>query len=72
MVCPPLGAWRLAEGWKDCELRMVPASGHALSEPMIAAELGGRPWHFAYPNGGPGGFDGRDVATVVAAGFSTP
>ena len=42
------------------------------SRDRIAAELGGRPWHFAYPNGGPAGFDGRDVATVVAAGFSTP
>ncbi|MCZ0962907.1 prolyl aminopeptidase [Paracoccus benzoatiresistens] len=39
MVCPPLSAWRLAEGWKRCELRLVPASGHALSEPRISAEL---------------------------------
>ncbi len=39
MVCPPLSAWRLAEGWKRCELRLVPASGHALSEPRITAEL---------------------------------
>lgn len=39
MVCPPLSAWRLAEGWRDCELRLVPASGHALSEPRITAEL---------------------------------
>ena len=39
MVCPPLSAWRLAEGWDGCHLRLVPASGHALSEPRIAAEL---------------------------------
>lgn len=39
MVCPPVSAWRLAEGWRACELRLIPASGHALSEPRIAAEL---------------------------------
>lgn len=39
MVCPPLSAWRLADGWKGCDLRMIPASGHALSEPRISAEL---------------------------------
>ena len=39
MVCPPLSAWRLAEGWEGCDLRLIPASGHALSEPRISAEL---------------------------------
>lgn len=39
MVCPPASAWALAEGWDRAELRLVPASGHALSEPRIAAEL---------------------------------
>ncbi|MDO5648738.1 prolyl aminopeptidase [Paracoccus sp. (in: a-proteobacteria)] len=39
MVCPPDSAWRLAQGWDRAELRIVPASGHALSEPAIAAEL---------------------------------
>ncbi|TKW66724.1 MAG: prolyl aminopeptidase [Paracoccus denitrificans] len=39
MVCPPEAAWALAEGWHNCRLRMVPSSGHALSEPRIAAEL---------------------------------
>lgn len=39
MVCPPQSAWDLAQGWPGCDLRMVPASGHALSEPLIAAEL---------------------------------
>ncbi|HRO15991.1 MAG TPA: prolyl aminopeptidase [Paracoccus sp. (in: a-proteobacteria)] len=39
MVCPPVSAHELARGWDRCELRMIPASGHALSEPRIAAEL---------------------------------
>ena len=39
MVCPPKAAWDLADGWARCDLRMVPASGHAMSEPRIAAEL---------------------------------
>lgn len=39
MVCPPVSAWRLAEGWKRADLSMVPVAGHALSEPGIAAEL---------------------------------
>jgi proline iminopeptidase len=39
MICPPLAAYRLAEGWDACELRMVPMAGHALSEPGISAEL---------------------------------
>lgn len=39
MVCPPASAWDLATGWDRAQLRMIPASGHALSEPRIAAEL---------------------------------
>lgn len=39
MICPPAGAFRLAQGWARAELTMVPAAGHALSEPRIAAEL---------------------------------
>ncbi|WBU56406.1 prolyl aminopeptidase [Paracoccus sediminicola] len=39
MVCPPINAWRLADGWRGCDLRLIPGSGHALSEPRIAAEL---------------------------------
>lgn len=39
MVCPPLSAYELAQGWEKCDLRLVPASGHALSEPRISAEL---------------------------------
>lgn len=39
MVCPPLTAWELAQGWPGCDLRLIPASGHALSEPRISAAL---------------------------------
>ncbi|WP_299358704.1 prolyl aminopeptidase [uncultured Paracoccus sp.] len=39
MVCPPKAAHELAKGWPRCDLRMVPASGHALNEPRIMAEL---------------------------------
>ncbi|GHC50342.1 prolyl aminopeptidase [Neogemmobacter tilapiae] len=39
MVCPPISAWKLAQGWGKCDLRMVGLSGHALSEPAITAEL---------------------------------
>lgn len=39
MICPPVSAWRLAEGWDLCHLRMVPIAGHALSEPGISEGL---------------------------------
>ncbi|MCX8508857.1 MAG: prolyl aminopeptidase [Rhodobacteraceae bacterium] len=39
MICPPLSAWRLADGWARADLRMVPGAGHALSETGITAEL---------------------------------
>jgi proline iminopeptidase len=39
MICPPISAWRLAQGWRRADLRMVPLAGHALSEPGISAEL---------------------------------
>ncbi|SDD43592.1 proline iminopeptidase [Paracoccus isoporae] len=39
MVCPPVSAHALAEGWRGARLRLIPGSGHALSEPLIAAEL---------------------------------
>jgi proline iminopeptidase len=39
MICPPLAAWRLADGWPRAELKLVPLAGHALSEPGISAEL---------------------------------
>lgn len=39
MICPPVSAWMLAQHWKRSELRMIPAAGHALSEPGISTEL---------------------------------
>lgn len=39
MICPPAAAWRLAQGWRRCDLRMVGMAGHALSEPGISAGL---------------------------------
>lgn len=39
MICPPVSAWRLAEGWPRGVLRVVPRAGHALSEPGITREL---------------------------------
>ena len=39
MICPPDSAYRLAEAWDNCELKMVRNAGHALSEPGISAEL---------------------------------
>ena len=39
MICPPVSAWKLSDGWEKCTLRMIPMAGHALSEPGISAEL---------------------------------
>ncbi|QCP86932.1 prolyl aminopeptidase [Cereibacter sphaeroides] len=39
MICPPVSAWKLAQGWEKADLRIVPFAGHALSEPGISAEL---------------------------------
>lgn len=39
MICPPLAAWQLADGWDRCDLRMIPLAGHALSEPGISEAL---------------------------------
>jgi len=39
MICPPVAAHSLADGWARANLRMVPLAGHALSEPGITAEL---------------------------------
>lgn len=41
MICPPARAYALARGWGKARLVMVPAAGHALSEPAITAELVG-------------------------------
>ncbi len=39
MICPPVSAWKLAEGWDHCHLNLVSLAGHALSEPGISAAL---------------------------------
>ncbi|KZY51430.1 prolyl aminopeptidase [Sulfitobacter sp. KE29] len=39
MICPPAGAYALAERWPNADLRMIRDAGHALSEPGISAEL---------------------------------
>lgn len=39
MICPPAAAWRLAQGWGKCDLRLIPLAGHALSEPGISEAL---------------------------------
>lgn len=39
MICPPVSAWKLAQGWRRAKLHMIPAAGHALSESGISAEL---------------------------------
>jgi proline iminopeptidase len=41
MICPPVSAYRLAEGWKNCDLKIIPLAGHALSEPGISEALVG-------------------------------
>jgi proline iminopeptidase len=39
MICPPISAWKLVEGWDKADLRLVPLAGHALSEPGISEAL---------------------------------
>ncbi|TFL18411.1 prolyl aminopeptidase [Jannaschia formosa] len=39
MICPPLSAQLLADGWQGAALHMVPFAGHALSEPGISDQL---------------------------------
>ena len=39
MICPPVTAWKLAQGWPRARLRMIPVAGHALSERGISEEL---------------------------------
>lgn len=39
LICPPDAAYRLHKGWRDSRLHMIPAAGHALTEPGISAEL---------------------------------
>ena len=39
MLCPPKTAYKLAQHWPDAELRIVPCSGHAISETKIKTTL---------------------------------
>ncbi|WGH77264.1 prolyl aminopeptidase [Jannaschia ovalis] len=39
MICPPVSAHSLAQGWAGGHLHTVPFAGHALSEPGIAEAL---------------------------------
>jgi len=39
MICPPISAFKLADGWDKAELRLIPMCGHALSEPGISEAL---------------------------------
>ncbi|MEX3316210.1 prolyl aminopeptidase [Sulfitobacter sp. PS-8MA] len=39
MICPPAGAYALAQRWPKADLRMIRNAGHALSEPGISVEL---------------------------------
>ncbi len=39
MICPPTSAYELAQAWPKASLQMVPAAGHALSEPGIMRAL---------------------------------
>ena len=41
MICPPISAWKLAQGWTKAELKLIPMAGHALSEPGISEALVG-------------------------------
>ncbi len=41
LICPPLSAYRLAQGWAGANLRMIGLAGHALSEPGISEALVG-------------------------------
>ena len=39
MICPPISAWKLVEGWPKAQLQIVAHAGHALSEPGISEAL---------------------------------
>ncbi len=41
MICPPISAWTVSQKLHHCDIKMVPMSGHALSEPEITAALVG-------------------------------
>ena len=39
MICPPISAAKLAQGWQMAVLKIIPMAGHALSEPGISEAL---------------------------------
>ena len=39
MICPPVSAAKLADGWTNASLQIIPMAGHALSEPGISEAL---------------------------------
>jgi proline iminopeptidase len=39
LICPPVSAWRLAQGWPRASLKFITLAGHALSEPGISEAL---------------------------------
>ncbi len=39
MICPPVSAWKLADGWEKCSLRMIPMAGHACVGTRISEAL---------------------------------
>ncbi len=39
MICPPISAAKLADGWTNASLQIIPMAGHALSEPGISEAL---------------------------------
>ena len=41
MICPPISAAKLAQGWQMAMLKIIPMAGHALSEPGISEALVG-------------------------------
>ena len=41
MICPPISAATLAQGWSAATLKIIPMAGHALSEPGISEALVG-------------------------------
>jgi proline iminopeptidase len=39
VITPVRNAYDLKQAWPEADLRIVPAAGHAMSEPGIIAEL---------------------------------
>ena len=39
MICPPETAWKLARGFRNCELQIAPLAGHSSGEEEIAEAL---------------------------------